>query len=312
MSDSELKSSIQHLTGGIVTPLLLPLTPKQDIDFESYERFIEWQLTAGIQGIWVNGTSGAFFQLDRDERAEIARFAIHTVAGRVPVIVNSGASGTRLALRHARDAAEAGADAIAAIPPFYMNHSQEVIKQHYRVLYHEAKLPVFLYNVPQHTRNPLTIESILELASEGVLYGLKESAGSMDFQTDLLREATAMGLPLRIFNGTSVRLEEGFLLGACGFMGAICNLMPAQCHKGYDAAQARNWGDLHEINKPVRDLMKVLSGTPGLSFDAFLKWLLKELGVIECAEVFGPELPVRERKEAHLKKVALPLVMAHT
>ncbi len=312
MSDSELKSSIQHLTGGIVTPLLLPLTPRQDIDYESYGNFIEWQLAAGINGIWVNGTSGAFFQLDRDERAEIAGFAIHTVAGRVPVIVNSGASGTRLALRHASDAAEAGADAIAAIPPFYMNHSQDVLKQHYRALYHEANLPVFLYNVPQHTRNPLTIESILELASEGVLYGLKESAGSMDFQTDLLREAAEAGLPLRIFNGTSVRLEEGFLLGACGFMGAICNLMPAQCRRGYEAAMAQKWKDLHEITRPVRALMKILLGTPGLSFDAFLKCLLRELGIIQHEEVFGPELPVRESDKAHLKKVALPLVQEYS
>jgi 4-hydroxy-tetrahydrodipicolinate synthase len=312
VTKAELASSTQHHYSGIITPLLLPLNPSWNIDFASFERLIEWQLSAGINGLWINGTSGVFFQLDRGERAEVAQFVIRTVSGRVPVIVNAGASGTRLAIRHARDAAEIGADAIAAIPPFYMNHSQEMLKQHYRALFHEAKIPLFLYNVPQHTRNPLTIASILELASEGILFGLKESAGSMDFQADLLRESMEAGLPLRVFNGTSIRLEEGFRLGACGFMGAICNLMPIQCRLGYEAALAQKWQELAEICKPVRAVMRILSGLSGVSFDVFMKCLLKEMGVIESSEVFRPDFPVTEDKVKDIRKIALPLVINHS
>src|SRR5438552_7293830 len=104
---------------GIVPPILTPIRSDESIDLGSMKRLIEFQLGEGVHGIWVLGTTGEFASFSRRERAEAVETAVGTVAGRVPVVANISDAATRLAIEHARDAKEAGADAIALLPPYY-------------------------------------------------------------------------------------------------------------------------------------------------------------------------------------------------
>ena len=110
---------------GIVPPILTPVAEDESIDLATLRRQIEFQLDAGVHGIWVHGTTGEFASFKRSERAEAVSAAVETVNGRVPVIVNVSDASTRLAIEHARDAQAAGADAIALLPPYYYVNEQD-------------------------------------------------------------------------------------------------------------------------------------------------------------------------------------------
>src|SRR5438045_9756238 len=104
---------------GIFVPMLTPLNVDESLDEASLRRLVDFLVGAGVHGIWSMGTTGEFAALPERERARGVAATVEQVAGRVPVIANFGDSSTTLALRHARHAVDAGADALALPPPHY-------------------------------------------------------------------------------------------------------------------------------------------------------------------------------------------------
>src|SRR5436305_2731270 len=104
---------------GVFVPMLTPLGADERVDEASLRRLVDFLVGAGVHGIWSMGTTGEFAGITETERARAVVATVEQVAGRVPVIANIGDSSTALALRHARHAANAGADALALTPPHY-------------------------------------------------------------------------------------------------------------------------------------------------------------------------------------------------
>jgi 4-hydroxy-tetrahydrodipicolinate synthase len=98
---------------GIFCPMLTPLRHDETIDQASLRRLVDFLVDGGVHGIWAMGTTGEFALLPESERARAIVLTVEQVHGRVPVIANVGDSSTTLALRHARHAVAAGADALA-------------------------------------------------------------------------------------------------------------------------------------------------------------------------------------------------------
>src|SRR5437763_12530519 len=117
---------------GIVPPILTPIRADESIDLGSLRRLIDYLIGEGVHGIWVLGTTGEFASFTRRERAEAVDAAVQAVNGRVPVVVNISDAATRLAVEHARDARDAGADAIALLPPYYYVNEQDELLDHFR------------------------------------------------------------------------------------------------------------------------------------------------------------------------------------
>src|SRR3979411_937496 len=108
---------------GIFVPMLTPLSADERVDEASLRRLVDFLIGAGVHGIWAMGTTGEFAALPRATRARGVAATVDQVAGRVPVVANIGDSSTALALRHARHAVEAGADALACTPAPYYPHT---------------------------------------------------------------------------------------------------------------------------------------------------------------------------------------------
>ena len=96
------------------------------------------------------------------------------------MIANIGDSSTGLALRHARHAVEAGADALALTPPHYYPHSMDEMLTHFRAL-KEAfpDLPLLIYNIPQTVKVKMSLATTLQLAREGTVQGIKDSQNDL-------------------------------------------------------------------------------------------------------------------------------------
>src|SRR5262249_22908260 len=118
---------------GVVPILITPFDDKGRIDEDSLVSLIEFNLKAGVHGLGV-AIGSEMFKLNDAERALVTRRVIDTVRKRVPVVINTGASGTDLAVGYSRSAEDAGADALMIMPPAFMPASPAEVLEYFRAI----------------------------------------------------------------------------------------------------------------------------------------------------------------------------------
>ena len=96
--------------------------------------FVDWQIGQGIHGLIPLGSTGEFLSLDDDEKALVAETVIAQAAGRVPVLIGTGAEDTREVVRLSRRAEKLGADGVMIIPPFYSTPTDDELVHHYKTV----------------------------------------------------------------------------------------------------------------------------------------------------------------------------------
>jgi len=145
-------------------------------------------------------------ELPESERARALVATVDHAAGRVPVIANVGDSSTGLALRHARHAVDAGADALALTPPHYYPHSMDEMLTHFRAL-KEAfpDLPLLIYNIPQTVRVRVELSTAMALADDGTVAGIKDSQNALEWLRQLVIFVRPREVAFSAFAGTRKR-----------------------------------------------------------------------------------------------------------
>jgi 4-hydroxy-tetrahydrodipicolinate synthase len=296
---------------GIVPPILTPIRADETIDLASLRRLIEFLIGEGVHGIWVLGTTGEFASFSRRERAEAVETAVDAVGGRVPVVVNISDAATRLAIEHARDARDAGADAIALLPPYYYVNEQDELLDHFRRLRGEVDLPLLAYNIPQNVKARFGVETILKLGQEGTIVGLKDSQNDLDWFRQVMTGARERGIALRGFLGTRYLIDAGLLAGAHGAIPGIANVAPRLCVETYEAARARDFDAADRATARLIEVTKlgglVKGGSPTASNFATMKSALKLLGVLETGLVTAPLRNLTAEDEAKVGELVAQL-----
>jgi 4-hydroxy-tetrahydrodipicolinate synthase len=302
---------------GIFCPMLTPLKPDETIDEASLRRLIDFLIKGGVHGIWVMGTTGEFPLLLEAQRARAVALTVEHVAGRVPVIANVGDSSTALALRQARHAADAGADALACTPPHYYQHSMDEVIVHYRAL-KEAfpESPLFIYNIPQTVKVRMTLEATLQLAREGTASGIKDSQNDLQWFRTLASAIQKEHLEsqFRLFLGTRTLIDVGIVAGAHGAIPANSNVVPRACVLAYECAVAGDWAGARSAQALATrfdDLAEVArGGSANAATLSSLKHVLRSWGIIDDATVARPSrsLTPDEVAELHRRIASLPRI----
>ncbi|WP_432130083.1 dihydrodipicolinate synthase family protein [Streptomyces tendae] len=302
----------RHALHGIVAPTVLPMNAEGSLDRSSLERHLTALIEAGVHGLWINGTTGEFHALDDDERALAVTVAAKTADGRLPVIAHVGDAATASTVRHALAAADAGADEIAVIAPYFAGYGREELRDHYRAVARAVGFPVLAYHMPQLTRSALTIDCVLELTREGVLCGIKDSAGDMTWQRQLLRRADRLGVPVRCFTGGSSLTDLSLYAGAAGATSSLANVAPRHLVALYDAARAGDWPRarmLQEQLEDLLDLMRAARREPTLSaIVSTFKFVLAALGRIDDAHAAEPLARLDTEERRNLTATVVPRV----
>jgi 4-hydroxy-tetrahydrodipicolinate synthase len=300
---------------GIFVPMLTPLNADESVDESSLRRLVEFLVDAGVHGIWSMGTTGEFALLTEAERARGVEATVNQVAGRVPVIANIGDSSTGLALRHARHAARAGADALALTPPHYYLHSMDEMLTHFRVMKESfPDLPLLIYNIPQTVKVKMTVPTTLQLAREGTVQGIKDSQNDLRWFRMLATAIREDGLEeqFRLFVGTRILIDAALVVGAHGAIPATSNVAPAAAAESWEAALRGDFGlaaRAQEIVMRFEDLSEVArAGSSEAAGYSSMKNTLREWGVIDSAYVARPlrEFGEDEIGELRRRLQALP------
>ena len=277
---------------GIIPPILTPLDDEERVDRQSLEHLVNYMIEGGVHGIWATGTTGEFPCIDERQRAIAVETTVSAVAGRMPVVASVGDSSTMLAVRHGLNAKAAGADFIAATPPHYYVNSADEMLTHYRTLREKVDCPLLVYNIPQNVKVQLTVKTVLTLAEEGTVVGIKDSQNNLDWFRQVMVGAREQGKGFRGFLGTRYLVDAGLIAGAHGSIPSIANIAPRIASDIYERAIVGDWAGAAVAQEKLGKLALKIDGVqPMLSA---LKYSMKILGVIENPRMtlpfrtFGP------------------------
>ncbi len=209
---------------GSAPALVTPFTEGDVIDEEAFRRHIAWQIKGGVAALVVLGTTGENPTVTHDERRRLVDLAVDEAAGRVPVIVGTGTNATRESIVFSREAAEAGADGLLVVGPYYNKPTQEGFQKHVAAIADATDCPIILYNVPGRTSFNITAETVLRLAEEvPSVAGVKEASGSLAQITDIL---AARPDHLAVYAGDDEMTLPLLALGGDGVVSVLSNALP--------------------------------------------------------------------------------------
>ncbi len=288
---------------GIFTPLVSPMYADETPDLPSLRRLIEYQIEHDVHGLWVLGTSGEFASFTTDERAAMSTTAVDAARRRVPVVVNSSDASTRGAIGHGLAALAAGADAIAATPPYYYPHSQDELLDHYRRIRSAVDLPLFIYNIPQTVKVRVELQTAATLAAEGTVVGIKDSQNDLEWFRQLTSYTYENGILFSAFVGTRCLIDVGMAAGAAGAIPSIANAFPELAVGAYNGWLRR---DFARADACARNIMRIEAlplsnphGSRNAAILGLLKAVLHARGIISSPSLSGPlrSFSVVEREE---------------
>lgn len=250
---------------GVIPPVITPLTTDGELDVDSYAAVLERMIDAGVDGLFLLGSSGeAAFSTDA-RRREILAEGMRIVDERVPVFAGVIDTQTERVVAQARTAQELGVDALVATAPFYALGGPEVVERHFRVIRERVDLPLFAYDIPVCVHTKLEAAMLLRLGSEGIIDGVKDSSGDDVAFRQLARANAAAGRPLALLTGHEVVVDGAYLSGADGAVPGLANVSPEPFVEQWRAAQAGDWDTVRLLQDELADLMRIVAVTSGVS-----------------------------------------------
>ena len=212
---------------GAATAIITPFK-NGSIDYESFEKLINWQIDEGIDAIVVCGTTGEASTLTDDEHRDAIKFAVDTVAGRVPVIAGTGSNDTAYAIELTQHACEAGADAVLVVTPYYNKATQNGLIKMFTEIADASTKPVILYNVPSRTGCNILPATAAKLADHPNIVAIKEASGNISQIAEL---AHLVGDKMDIYSGNDDQIVPILSLGGKGVISVLSNPLPRATSK---------------------------------------------------------------------------------
>jgi 4-hydroxy-tetrahydrodipicolinate synthase len=242
---------------GIITPMVTPLHDRDELDVAGLERLIEHILAGGINALFILGTTGEGPSLGYHLRRELIKHVCRQVKGRVPVLVGITDTAFVESVALARQAADAGADAVVIAPPYYMPEGQPELREWFDHLLPELPLPLYLYNMPPLTKVSFELETVRHAMDQPRIAGLKDSSGDMIYfhrLVVLLKHRPDWSL----FVGPEELLPDAIFVGGHGGVSGGSNLFPRLYVRLFEAARAGDVARARELHAQVMRIRESL------------------------------------------------------
>lgn len=264
---------------GCICALPVPFTATNKIDEASLVRHLEFLAQHGIQRILVNGTTGEFFSLTRDERRQVLRIARYAFPGMI--IFGAGCEGLKATMEQIAWAERYGADALALLPPyFFSTPTEQGIIDYFKHIAAQTNIPLMLYNFPAHVGYPLTAPIIKQIPH----VALKDSAGDMS-----LIAATK-----KYFIGGDTHISAMFEQGGTGFVSGTVACLPEPYQAMEQAQQHNDTAAVSQHQQTISRGDTIFGGTHNI---ARIKYALSHLLPGYPATVRLPLVPLLKEQQ---------------
>jgi 4-hydroxy-tetrahydrodipicolinate synthase len=238
--------------------LVALITPFKDgaVDEDAFRKLVEWQIEQGTHGLVPVGTTGESPTLSHSEHRRVVEICIAQTAGRVPVIAGAGSNSTQEAIEFTRHAAEAGADAVLHVTPYYNKPTQEGLFRHFEAINASAEIPIIIYNIPGRSIIDMSVATMKRCFEQ-----LGNVTGVKDATADLVRpiqQRMAMGPDFCQLSGEDASIMPYLAHGGHGCISVTANVAPKQLSDMHEAWQKRDLDTAFTINERLQPLHAAL------------------------------------------------------
>ena len=237
---------------GSYTALITPMMEDGSIDEKAFQKFVQWQIDEGTDGLVPVGTTGESPTVTHREHERIIDLCVEVAGGKVPVIAGAGSNSTSAALSLTQHAKAAGAEGALVVTPYYNKPSQEGLYQHYAAIAKAVDIPIIIYNIPGRSVVDMSVETMARLAKD-----YDNIVGVKDATADLARPLAtrlAIGEDFVQLSGEDATIVAFLAQGGHGCISVSSNAAPKLCARLHDA-----WaeGDMATVNALRDELMPI-------------------------------------------------------
>lgn len=247
---------------GAMPALTTPFHEDGSIDFETLRTDARRLADAGVDGLVPVGSTGESATLSHDEHIDVVEAVIDAVD--VPVIAGSGSNNTAEALSLSRRSAEAGADALLLISPYYNKPEPQGFLDHYRTVADAVDLPQIVYNVPSRTGESIPADVTVELAEHPNIRGYKAASGDLNLISEVVERTRDE--EFAVLSGDDGLTLPVLSIGGTGTISVVANVEPERTCAMVGAALSGDYGRAralhHELSPLVRELFAETNPIP--------------------------------------------------
>ncbi|KAA2243206.1 dihydrodipicolinate synthase family protein [Chitinophaga agrisoli] len=210
---------------GIFPAITTKFTANDELDLPLFDRNLQAQLEAGIDGIILGGSLGEASTLTDAEKETLVKYTVERVEGRIPVVLNIAEGATAAAIKQAADAKAWGAKGLMLLPPMRYKSDDRETAAYFKAVATSTDLPIMIYNNPVDYKVNVTLDIFEELAAHKNIQAVKESTRDVSNVTRMINH---FGDRFKILCGVDTLALEEMVLGATGWVGGLVCAFPAE------------------------------------------------------------------------------------
>ncbi len=278
----------------MLVALVTPFDTEGEVLWSDVERLIDDVVSNGADGIVVTGTTGETSTLTDAEKIKLVEVAKKVAGSRAKIIMGGPSNETAHAIKLAQESAQAGADAIMAVTPYYNKPTQAGVLTHFRMIAHATDLPMIVYDIPGRSGIPIHYETILRLSHHPNICAIKDAKGDFAEVSRVLNQTD-----LLYFSGDDANILPHLAIGASGLIGVTANIAPRPYRTIVDAVNAGDLATATAEHKKLEPLVRaVMTHVPGT---VAAKYVLHGLGRLSTPRVRLPLVGPEESEAATIE-----------
>ena len=281
---------------GVFPAMTTPLHDDESIDHDTLRAHAQRLETAGVDGLVPVGTTGESATMSHDEHVEVVETVVDAVDD-VPVIAGSGSNNTREALELSERAADAGADGLLLISPYYNRPEPDGMEAHFRAVADAVDLPQIIYNVPSRTGRNIAVESAVTLAEHENIVGYKAASGDLNRTNEVIERTRNENFA--VLSGDDALTLPIVAQGGSGCISVAANVEPDRVVALVGSALAGDFERARGLQYELGDLFRALfvESNPIPVNEAM------EMRGVHARTMRTPLSPLQSENREHLRRV---------
>ncbi len=267
--------------GRVGVAMVTPFDQDGALDVSAGRRLAAHLVDNGVDSLILSGTTGESPTTSLDEKLELFTAVKEEVGDRAKLCAGAGSNNTVTSIEAARAFADAGADSLLVVTPYYSKPSQAGVYAHFTAVADAVDLPICLYDIPGRSGIPIETETLLRLAEVPNIKAVKDAKGDLVAAAPLIQE-TGMAW----YSGDDGLNLPWLALGASGVVSVIGHIAPRALADLYVAFDEGDIARAREIN--AKTLFPLVEAQGRLGGATLVKAALRLQGI----EVGDPRLPV--------------------
>ena len=278
----------------VIPAMITPFDEAEEIDFPGLERLTDVFIEAGVGGLVPCGSTGEYYAMTAEERADILKCVMDAAGGRVPLIAGTNGGSTREVIRHSEAARKLGYTTILLAPPYYSLPSQEELIAHFQAVLDAVDVEIVLYNFPARAGVEISMELLEAFKDNARVISIKESSGNLPRAMEMSQRFADS---YQLCCGSDDQVLDFYLWG---FTSWICGPANALLKPCIALDKALMGGNIPEAQRLMKSLLPAMASLEGGKFVQKVKYGC-ELHGLPAGPTRMPLMPLSNQEKAEFK-----------